>query len=139
MGVSRLGLICREAMKLKLIAVIATVALLVTTGAALAAPGNAPDDAGAATVDDGTSADEAAENGSAAAENRDENGSAAADEHAQGPPDNLPEPVPDHVGQIHDLVRQFLNGSLEGSLGEAISDGSVSDTPGSANESHANG
>ena len=38
-----------------------------------------------------------------------------------GPPEDLPEQVPDFVSGIHDAVRDFLGGTID-SLGEAVSD-----------------
>jgi len=50
-------------------------------------------------------------------------GSAGADAQAQrGPPVDLPSQVPDHVQQIHSLVRQFIDGAMEGPLGPEVSD-----------------
>lgn len=64
-------------------------ALVVTTGAVAAQPGNA------GASNDGTDT---------------------------GPPGTLPDPVPGFVGDIHDAIQSFLDGSLEGSLGKAIND-----------------
>lgn len=66
--------------------------VVLTTGAAAALPGNSPDSAG--TDNDGSA----------------------------GPPGDLPGPVPDFVSTIHDLVSQFIDGTLDGSLGDVISD-----------------
>lgn len=41
--------------------------------------------------------------------------------HEHGPADTLPDPVPSFVSQIHEAIRGFLAGGLDGSLGEAIS------------------
>jgi len=38
-----------------------------------------------------------------------------------GPGDGLPSVVPDHVGEIHDTVGSFLDGTVE-NLGETLSD-----------------
>jgi hypothetical protein len=38
-----------------------------------------------------------------------------------GPPDSLPEPVPDFVSDVLGAIGDFLSGSLDG-LGEAVSD-----------------
>jgi len=75
----------------------ALLALLVLgAGAAAATPGAAPDDAPPDDQGDaGPSAD-------------------------AGPPGDLPSQVPDFVGDIHDRVGGFLNGSID-SLGEAVS------------------
>lgn len=113
-------------MKIHRIGAIAIVVLLIVAGAAAAAPGNAPDDIRDGTVpplaDD--DADERAQNDTDAKETADdarENGMDERDERVQGPPTSLPEQVPDHVSRIHDLIRQFIDGSLDGNLGDAIS------------------
>lgn len=142
-------------MKLRTIATIALVALLVTTGAAAATPGDASDDVGADGSDhgpsdagDSSSADaagsdhgpddaepdgNASENATAAIDQASTGAEALGDEDASaaagvassagdaGPPEEMPGPVPDHVTQIHDTIRQFLNGGIDGSLGKAIS------------------
>lgn len=72
--------------------------VLLTTSGAAALPGNAPDDAGG--VEDGSA----------------------------GPPGDLPGPVPDFVSTIHNLITQFIDGTLDGSLGSAISDSLVGDS-----------
>lgn len=117
-------------MKLSAIVAVAAAVLLVTAGAAMAAPGNAPADPVADGSGDGPGdagpADDAAENASAA-------GAAASGDGVRGPPLDLPEPVPDRVAQIHDLIRQFISGDLAGSLGEAIS--GVTPDDGSATQS----
>lgn len=46
--------------------------------------------------------------------------SAAPNQADAGPPADLPEPVPDFVGSIHELIQQFLDGELTGSLGELV-------------------
>lgn len=105
----------------KLIA-IALTALLITAGAAAAAPGQAPDDAGADAADvhqpddpGADAAENASDNETDADVERDENASDA-------PPTEMPEQVPDHVTQIHELIRDKLSGDLGNtSLGEAIS------------------
>lgn len=84
-------------MNLRTILAIGIAALIVTTGAAAALPGNAPAEAG--PEETRTSADGDA-----------------------GPPGDLPGPVPGFVSEIHDAINGFLNGSLDGSLGEAVSD-----------------
>lgn len=113
-------------MKLHEIGAIAIVVLLITAGAAAAAPGNAPDDAGEGTVPPfaGNDVDDRAQNDTdakAPADEARENGMEERHEPAQGPPTALPEQVPDHVSQIHDLIRQFIDGSRDGNLGDAIS------------------
>ncbi|MFA9416294.1 hypothetical protein [Natrinema sp. HArc-T2] len=112
--------------------------LIMATGFAVAAPGNAPVDVdtGADSTDDhaesepqhATDHDDRREN---AATERNGNG-AAADEHngngaadernGQGPNVDLPAQVPDHVSTIHDRISSFLSGDLETSLGDAISE-----------------
>lgn len=39
---------------------------------------------------------------------------------AEGPPVDMPAQTPDHVTQIHETIRSFLAGDLDGSLGQAI-------------------
>lgn len=77
---------------------------VVATGAAAAAPGNAPVDA---PIDDNAeqSEDRAADANETVPDNQ--RGGAAAEAAAgqRGPPADLPEPVPDVVGEIHDLLR----------------------------------
>jgi hypothetical protein len=90
------------------------------------APGVAPDrDAS----DGGTSDDSVGPAGAAGpvdASNRadaaggPERGDAERDE-TRGPPSDLPAAVPDHVAAIHDTIRSFLSGVLDGSLGRAVS------------------
>lgn len=46
---------------------------------------------------------------------------AADEEERRGPPADLPEQVPDHVGEIHQRIVSFLDGELD-SLGAAVSD-----------------
>lgn len=45
----------------------------------------------------------------------------SAAENRRGPPADLPEQVPDHVGEIHQRIVSFLDGELD-SLGAAVSD-----------------
>lgn len=102
-------------------------ALMLAAGAAAAMPGNAPSDAGNATdADDGAADDEAAAADDAEMNETDEDtvDEARADDanDARGPPADMPEQVPDHVSTIHDVVRQFLDDDLDGSLGESVSD-----------------
>lgn len=124
-------------MKLHKLASIGLAALLLTAGAAMAMPGDAPDHSNSdasdaadehaderdenatAAEDDDVDADETEEaemSENESAEDRDANAADA------GPPTDMPEQVPDHVSQIHDLIRQFLNGDGDGSLGDQISD-----------------
>jgi hypothetical protein len=76
----------------------ALLALLVLgAGAAAATPGAAPDDVPATN----------------------QNGEAGPSVDV-GPPGDLPSQVPDFVGDVHDRIGGFLNGSID-SLGEAVS------------------
>ncbi|WP_226021822.1 hypothetical protein [Halomicrobium salinisoli] len=103
----------------------AVLALLVVTGTAAALPGAAPaqaddhanDDAAAAADADADSADADDAN---ASESGDANARADNAER-RGPPTDLPDQVPDFVGDVHDLIDQKLAGDLTGSLGEQIS------------------
>lgn len=144
----------------KLVAV-AVAALLVTVGTVAAAPGNAPVDVGAddqyddhaeqaeenadahdASDGDGQPADVPADdadgNATDGAEDRDDaaaDGAANAD--GQGPPADLPAQVPDHVTQIHDLIRSFVGGDGDGSLGGSVSDATPDDGSDDADASAA--
>lgn len=127
------------------LAVIAITALIVTAGAAVAMPGNAPehaaadenerasdqepDDAADARSNSDLAADEnasAEDTGDNRASGPDERAAAQA-EHppdsaaASGPPVDLPDQVPDHVTTIHELIVDFLNGDLDGDLGSSVS------------------
>lgn len=120
-------------MKLQRVAAITLVALIATAGVAVAAPGNAPFDPGADDSERGPSGDardDESESASAA-------GSDAAPADEREPDGVLPEQVPDHVGRIHDLIRQFLRGELDGSLGEAVSGVAASDDAAAENASGA--
>lgn len=138
----------------KLVAV-AFAALLVTVGTVAAAPGNAPVDVGAddqyddhADAADENAADASEDDDDAAnesddgrpadapeddhADNADNADGAAPDAAAEnadrrGPPADLPAQVPDHVAEIHDLIRSFLGGDDDGSLGESVSDATPDD------------
>ncbi|MEF8855853.1 MAG: hypothetical protein V5A16_00375 [Haloplanus sp.] len=124
----------------KLVAVVFA-ALLVTVGTVAAAPGNAPVDVGADDQYDDHAAEENDDHANASdsdgqpadvsADDADENASDAADSAAnadasnaerRGPPTDLPAQVPDHVTRIHDLIRSFLDGDRDGSLGDSVSD-----------------
>ena len=124
-------------MKLKTTAVFAVIALMLTAGAAAAMPGSAPDHAadGENEMPDDQPPEQADANASAADSHADENESADADDAdnaserrdgaaagERGPPQDMPEQVPDHVSSIHDLIRTFLHGDGDGNLGEQISD-----------------
>jgi hypothetical protein len=136
-------------MKLHTVAAITLVALVAMAGVALAAPGNAPADPGADDSAHGNSddarEDDPTENEAANDVSRSENASAAEDRgversenesaadgnvsaaNAQGPGEDLPEQIPDHVSQIHDLIRQHLGSTFDGSLGDLISGVAASD------------
>ena len=45
----------------------------------------------------------------------------ANDAAGQGPPAELPDPVPEFVGEIHATISEFLGGGVE-TLGDAIGD-----------------
>lgn len=114
-------------MNIKLIAAAFLALAVVATGAAAAAPGNAPVDA--PTDDHAEQSDDRAAdaNETAAADERanaDERADAAGEAAAgqRGPPMELPDQVPDFVGEIHDLIRQHVSGSLDGILGDQVSD-----------------
>lgn len=126
------------------LAAVALATLLVTVGLTAATPAapaehrttNPPDAAAAASDRDARDAGPSVSNDSVGpagaaspvdASNRadtagdPERGDAAERDGARGPPSDLPAPVPDHVGAIHDTIRSFLSGALDGSLGEAVS------------------
>jgi hypothetical protein len=88
-------------------------ALLVTAGAAAAAPGNAPADAGPDGADDGDSDDA---DGTEDSEASDDAESSAADENARnaerGPSESLPSQASDRASSVLDTVRTFLDGDL---------------------------
>jgi len=96
-------------------------ALIVASGFAAAAPGNAPVDVdtGAATPDDGTNT---GPQQTSDAGDRHGNSAAADKRSGQGPAVDLPEQVPDHVSAIHERISSYLSGDLEGTLGDAISE-----------------
>lgn len=123
------------------LAVIAVAVLLVGTGAAMAAPGNAPDGVPAddeAQADDGQADDTPDSDEAANESDADENETDATEENAderrgppadvpaagdgasQGPPVDLPAQVPGFVSDIHDAVRSHTAGAA-GSLGETVS------------------
>ncbi len=132
-----------------IIFVIALATMLVTAGAAMAAPGNAPDhveqtdgsneaDVGSDNpnemtdenaTDGNTMADKQVSDTTALNEDASDRDERAA--NAQGPPADLPSQVPDFVSQMHDVIGQFLDGEYDGSLGDTINDvtpGNESDT-----------
>ena len=137
-------------MNLHTFAAVVLAALLVSAGAAVAAPGNAPVDAGSNASDEARGADAGNAGGTGNGADRGENASANGEDHrqnasangaaagerggnasisdaadvsaadARGPPVSMPDEVPEHVSAIHDTIREFLAGGLDGSLGEAI-------------------
>ncbi|ELZ91010.1 hypothetical protein [Haloferax sulfurifontis] len=48
--------------------------------------------------------------------------SPASEAGQQGPPGELPDPVPEFVLDVHRIVSDFLTGALDGSLGDSLSD-----------------
>lgn len=125
---------------------VACALLVVTTGIA-AAVGNAP-----APTNADDNANERHDNADER-HDRSGNGTAAANDEADernggGPNVELPDQVPDHVSAIHDQISSFLDGDLEGPLGDAVSevtpgddepdesnDGDESDEPNDGDES----
>ncbi|QLH82543.1 hypothetical protein [Halosimplex pelagicum] len=127
-------------MKLKIVAVFASV-LLVATGAAMAMPGNAPDHA----QDGNAQADDHSQSGDRAEDDADEFDSNATESDSdarrgppadvpaaggaddangsQGPPVEMPEQVPDFVSGVHETIGNVAGGAVDGarSLGEKIS------------------
>lgn len=63
-----------------------------------------------------------------------EHAAASSSDDVRGPTVRLPDQVPDHVGEVHDLVREFLLGHVVEPLGAVIEDV----TPGAAGK-HADG
>ena len=113
----------------KLIA-IALAALLVFAGTAVASS-HAP----SATQADENATDAAEtppeDPGGDAGDMRDENASDA-------PPTEMPANASDHVSEIHALIGQFLDGTLEGSLGPQVSDVVANDSD-NANDAASQG
>jgi hypothetical protein len=122
-------------MKRTTILAVALAAVIAATGAAVATPGStAPTDAsGAAAAADaagGSTAATAVDESTAGTDEETANDTAErgqsdavepnASERA-GPSEQLPDPVPDFVSDIHGLVGQFLDGSID-SLGSEVSD-----------------
>ena len=127
-------------MSLKRYAAMLLAALVVTAGAAgavAAAPGsgNAPDDAGPNENANDAAADAADDGDGDASDASDANDASAADER-RGPPTDMPEQVPDHVGEIHDVINQFIDGSVS-DLGSAVSDVTPDDESDAANDGDA--
>lgn len=74
---------------------------------------------------------EAGDNGPTAVGNESETSDEApgeASERSVGPSDGVPAQAPDHVGEIHDRIDSFLNGSIDNlgeSLGDLLGDGNA--------------
>jgi len=131
-------------MNVKQLAATLLAGLIVTAGAAgavAAAPGNgvAPDDTGPnedanatadAAEDDPMNASDDAEDDESMNDSADaaEDAADAADER-RGPPTDMPEQVPDHVVEIHELINGHLEGAIS-DLGGAISDVTPDDEQG---------
>lgn len=104
---------------------VALALVLVTAGAAAAMPGNAPTTSNASesnlnSTNPAEPAADAPNDGQAEkVSERVMNGSDAAER--VGPRIDLPEKVPDHVSEIHATINDYLEGALNGSLGDAIS------------------
>jgi hypothetical protein len=96
---------------------VALAALVVTAGAVAAAPGNSGD----------TPADQDANRTAS------DGPGANAPDVDRGPSVDLPAPVPQHVQQIHDAIQQFLDGALDGVLGDEVSDVTPDDSDAPAN------
>ena len=105
---------------------------VVASGAAMAAPGNAPVDVpttdydqqadGADNASTATDADEDADDGAEATGPDEADDRGQADDERRGPPSDMPGPVPDFVGEIHDLINQHIDGAIDGVLGDHVSD-----------------
>ena len=100
--------------------------VVVTAGVSAAVAAAPPDDTPAdeEAPDDRTPDETSAADGRADDESDDadaERGppSDAADD--AGPPVDLPDPVPDFVGDVHSAIDEFLAGGLDGSLGDVVS------------------
>ncbi|MFB6312141.1 MAG: hypothetical protein ABEH64_13280 [Salinirussus sp.] len=112
-------------MNLKFIGAALLALTVVATGAVAAAPGNAPVDVPTDDYDAEADNADAAQVDSSGTAHVDASDAQAASDGAndqQGPPADLPGPVPDFVGEIHDLIRQHIEGSLDGILGDHVSD-----------------
>lgn len=101
--------------------------LLVTAGAATAAPGQAPSDSPADDhANESTQHDAATESTNSSDDTETartpaaENGSA--NDSERGPPTDVPSQAPDHVERIHDAINEWLDGDREGSLGATIAE-----------------
>jgi len=117
------------------LAAVGLAVLVLGTGAVVAQPADAPvevphpdppvegpttdDPANHTDMNESTHANTTA----ADASEHEANGSDTADTaDGEGPPVQMPDPVPDKVSKIHELVRSFIEGDLDGSLGDAIGD-----------------
>ncbi|MFB6188121.1 MAG: hypothetical protein ABEI86_14825 [Halobacteriaceae archaeon] len=102
----------------KSIAIVVTVMLTVVGGAA-ALPGNAPVDTPADENTTTQAQSSSAQNGTDRASAQADSPNASVDEGQVGPPDSLPEPVPDFVPRIHEQIQKFINGTID-QLGKSI-------------------
>lgn len=137
-----------KAKQLLTIAVVSTLLLggMAALGAATPADGaaeNATDAHGENTPDDpgNETGDARADRAGDSEERAGDAGDRAGDADSVGPSDGLPEQVPDHVGEIHDRIDSFLNGSIDDlgeSLSELNSDGEAADEGGETEESDEN-
>lgn len=112
-------------MKLTKIAGVTLALLLVASGAAAAMPGNAPADSQAGQAQDNydgnaDEAEDARADDSTESADRSEMSEQASAEERRGPPTDMPAQAPDFVSEIHQLVNQKLEGSID-NLGEQIS------------------
>ncbi|KAB1198712.1 MULTISPECIES: hypothetical protein [Haloferax] len=92
---------------------VALAVLVATAGVAAATPG---EHAGESSGTDAAQHDDAQHDAA-------QHDAAQHDDAAQqGPPSELPGPVPDFVSDIHDSVNEFMDGMMDGALGPAVSD-----------------
>lgn len=102
-------------MKLHTITTLGILALVLTTGSALALPGNAPaHEHSNATTTIPTNAS-VSDSAPPPTETND-----ASEQY--GPSNDLPGPVPDHVTELHETIRSFLDGQPDRPLGHALGD-----------------
>jgi len=137
-------------MKLTKIASVLLAVLLVASAGAAAMPGNAPADSQAGQADDhsdsagdGASAANASDQrpddaGSAGMADNDSDAGAAAADDKRGPPTDMPAQVPDFVTEVHELINQKLDGTLQ-NLGEALSAATPGDDADTDDEQSADG
>lgn len=102
------------------IAAIGVAVLVISAGAVVATPGNAPDGTPAGENADGQT-NNSDQTDAPANETDAGNADHGAEVGDRGPPTSLPDPVPDFVGNIHDTIRGFIDGTID-NLGHAISD-----------------